>query len=75
VKRLKTRTCEGGDGTYKITHAVALGEVVSASDPVLAGKLHFKSVHNDTEDLDGSPARPISATRPPVPGPERRSGP
>jgi hypothetical protein len=53
VKRLKTRTCEGADGTYKITHAVVIGEVVSASDPVLAGKLklHFKSVYNDTEDL------------------------
>jgi hypothetical protein len=53
VKRLKTRTCEGADGTYKITHAVVLGEVVSSSDPLLAGKLklHFKSVYNDTEDL------------------------
>jgi hypothetical protein len=53
VKRLKTRTCEGADGTYKITHAVVLGEVVSATDPLLAGKLklHLKSVYNDTEDL------------------------
>jgi hypothetical protein len=53
VKRLKTRTCEGADGAYKITHAVVLGEVVSASDPVLNGKLklHLKSVYNDTEDL------------------------
>ena len=53
VKRLKTRTCEGADGTYKITHAVVFGEVVSAEDPVLAGrlKLHFKSVYNDTENL------------------------
>jgi hypothetical protein len=53
VKRLKTRTCEGADGTYKITHAVVLGEVMSTADPVLAGKLklHFKSVYNDTEDL------------------------
>jgi hypothetical protein len=53
VKRLKTRTCEGADGTYKITHAVVLGEVVSTTDPLLAGKLklHFKSVYNDTEDL------------------------
>jgi hypothetical protein len=53
VKRIKTRTCEGADGTYKITHAVVYGEVVSATDPVLAGrlKLHFKSVYNDTEDL------------------------
>jgi hypothetical protein len=53
VKRLKTRTCEGADGTYKITHVVVYGEVVSASDPVLAGKLklHLKSVYNDTEDL------------------------
>jgi hypothetical protein len=53
VKRLKTRTCEGADGTYKITHAVVVGDVVSASDPLLAGrlKLHVKSVYNDTEDL------------------------
>jgi hypothetical protein len=53
VKRLKTRTCEGADGTYKITHAVVLGEVASSTDPVLAGKLklRFKSVYNDTEDL------------------------
>ena len=53
VKRTKSRTCEGADGTYKITHAILHGEVVSASDPVLAGKLtlHLKSVYNDTEDL------------------------
>jgi hypothetical protein len=53
VKRIKTRTCQGADGTYKVTHAVLQGEVVSASDPVLAGKLrlHLKSVYNDTEDL------------------------
>jgi hypothetical protein len=53
VKRVKSRTCQGADGTYKITHAVLQGEVVSASDPVLAGrlKLHLKSVYNDTEDL------------------------
>jgi hypothetical protein len=52
VKRLKTRTCEGADGTYKITHAVVYGEVVS-EDPVLAGrvKFRFKSVYNDTENL------------------------
>jgi hypothetical protein len=53
VKRIKTRTCEGADGTYKITHAVVHGDVVSASDPVLAGKLrlHLKSVYNTTEGL------------------------
>jgi hypothetical protein len=53
VKRVKSRTCEGADGTYKITHAVVHGEVVSASDPVLAGKLklHLKSVYNTTEGL------------------------
>jgi hypothetical protein len=53
VKRIKTRTCEGADGTYKITHAVVEGTVVSATDPVLAGnlRLHLKSVYNDTENL------------------------
>jgi hypothetical protein len=53
IKRTTSRTCEGADGTYKITHAILQGEVVSASDPVLAGKLslHLKSVYNDTEDL------------------------
>jgi hypothetical protein len=53
VKRVKSRTCEGVDGTYKITHAVVHGDVVSASDPVLAGKLklHLKSVYNTTEGL------------------------
>lgn len=53
VKRLKTRTCEGADGTYRITHAVVHGEVASTEDPVLAGKLklHFKSVYNETEKL------------------------
>jgi hypothetical protein len=53
VKRVKSRTCEGADGTYKITHAVVHGEVVSASDPVLAGKLRLrlKSVYNTTEGL------------------------
>jgi hypothetical protein len=52
VKRLKTRTCEGADGTYKITNAVVFGEVVS-SDSVVAGKLklHFKSVYNLNENL------------------------
>jgi hypothetical protein len=53
VKRIKSRTCEGSDGTYKITHAVLEGAVVSASDPVLAGqlRLHLKSVYNTTEGL------------------------
>jgi hypothetical protein len=53
VKRIKTRTCEGADGTYRITHAVVQGEVTSATDPVLAGKLrlHLKSVYNATEGL------------------------
>jgi hypothetical protein len=53
VKRVKSRTCEGAGGTYKITHAVVHGDVVSASDPVLAGKLRLrlKSVYNTTEGL------------------------
>jgi hypothetical protein len=53
VKRTKSRTCEGSDGTYKITHAVLEGEVVSTSDPVLAGKLRLqlKSVYNTTDGL------------------------
>ena len=53
VKRIKTRTCEGADGTYKITHAIVEGTVASATDPVLAGnlRLHLKSVYNDTENL------------------------
>jgi hypothetical protein len=53
VKRVKSRTCEGADGTYKVTHAIVHGEVVSASDPVLAGKLRLrlKSVYNTTEGL------------------------
>jgi hypothetical protein len=53
VKRIKTRTCEGADGTYKITHAIVEGTVASTEDPVLAGnlRLHLKSVYNDTENL------------------------
>lgn len=53
VKRLKTRTCEGADGTYEITHAVLEGEVTTADPAVLGGKLrlHLKSVYNDTENL------------------------
>src|SRR5918996_6243307 len=53
VKRIKTRTWEGADGTYKITHAVLEGEVTAADPAVLGGKLrlHLKSVYNDTEDL------------------------
>jgi hypothetical protein len=53
VKRIKTRTCEGADGSYKITHAVLEGEVTGADPALLAGKLrlHLKSVYNDTEDL------------------------
>ena len=53
VKRIKTRTCEGADGTYKITHAIVEGTVMSTEDPVLAGnlRLHLKSVYNDTESL------------------------
>jgi hypothetical protein len=53
VKRIKTRTCEGADGTYKITHAIVEGTVMSTDDPVLAGnlRLHLKSVYNDTKNL------------------------
>jgi hypothetical protein len=53
VKRTKTRTCQGADGTYKVTHAVVEGEVTAADPALLAGKLrlHLKSVYNDTEDL------------------------
>jgi hypothetical protein len=53
VKRIKTRTCEGADGTYKITHAIVEGTVTSTTDPLLAGnlRLHLKSVYNDTEKL------------------------
>jgi hypothetical protein len=53
VKRSKTRTCQGADGTYKITHAVVEGEVTAADPALLGGKLrlHLKSVYNDTEDL------------------------
>jgi hypothetical protein len=53
VKRIKTRTCEGADGTYKITHAVLEGEVTGADPALLGGtlRLHLKSVYNDTEDL------------------------
>ena len=53
VKRLKTRTCQGADGTYEITHAVLEGEVTTADPAVLGGKLrlHLKSVYNDTENL------------------------
>jgi hypothetical protein len=53
VKRTKTRTCQGADGTYKITHAVVEGEVTAADPALLGGKLrlHLKSVYNDTEDL------------------------
>ena len=53
VKRMKTRTCEGADGTYKITRAVLEGEVTTADPALLGGKLrlHLKSVYNDTEDL------------------------
>jgi hypothetical protein len=53
VKRIKTRTCQGADGTYKITHAVVEGEVTAADPAILGGKLrlHLKSVYNDTEDL------------------------
>jgi hypothetical protein len=53
VKGIKTRTCQGADGTYKITHAVVEGEVAGADPAVLGGtlRLHLKSVYNDTEDL------------------------
>jgi hypothetical protein len=53
VKRIKTRTCEGADGTYKITRAVLEGEVTTADPALLGGKLrlHLRSVYNDTEDL------------------------
>lgn len=53
VKRMKSRTCTGADGEYRITHAVLLGEVVSTTDPLLAGKLklHLKSVYNVAESI------------------------
>lgn len=53
VKRMKSRTCTGADGEYRITHAVLLGEVVSGTDPLLAGKLklHLKSVYNVGENI------------------------
>jgi hypothetical protein len=53
VKRFKARTCTGADGEYRIIHAVLQGDVVSTTDPVLAGKLKLKlkSVYNKTENL------------------------
>jgi hypothetical protein len=53
VKRFKARTCTGADGEYRIVHAVLNGNVVSTTDPVLAGKLKLKlkSVYNKTENL------------------------
>jgi hypothetical protein len=53
VKRFKTRTCEGADGTYKIMHAVLEGEVTAADPTILGGKLklHLKSVYNETESI------------------------
>jgi hypothetical protein len=50
---MKSRTCTGADGEYRIVHALLQGEVVSATDPVLSGRLRLqlKSVYNVTENL------------------------
>jgi hypothetical protein len=52
VKRLKTHTCKGSDGTYKVTNAVYLG-VAESENSLLDGRirLHLKSFYNVDEKL------------------------
>lgn len=53
VKRLKTHTCEGSDGAYKITHAVYWGTATSTTNPALNGRmrLHLKSFYSVSDKL------------------------
>ncbi len=50
AKKVQTRTCEGSDGTYRITRGVYAGEMES-SDPRLDGQLRIRvhSVYNVDE--------------------------
>ena len=51
AKRVQTRTCEGSDGTYKITRGVYTGAILS-SDPRLNGRMRIAvhSVYNADEN-------------------------